>query len=41
MPAHTLGFHHEHSRPDRDQFITVNTNNIIPGKVYILHLFAA
>ena len=29
---HTLGFVHEHTRPDRDNFISVNTNNIQLGK---------
>ena len=29
---HTLGFDHEHTRPDRDSFISVNTDNITPGK---------
>lgn len=28
---HTLGFHHEHARADRDQFVTVNWTNILPG----------
>ena len=28
---HTLGFVHEHTRPDRDDFISVNTDNIVPG----------
>ena len=30
---HTLGFVHEHTRPDRDSFVDVNTDNILPGKV--------
>ena len=30
--VHTLGFVHEHTRPDRDDFISVNTDNIEPGK---------
>ncbi|CAL8091356.1 unnamed protein product [Orchesella dallaii] len=29
---HTLGFDHEQSRPDRDDFVTVQFQNVIPGK---------
>ena len=29
---HTLGFVHEHTRPDRDDFISVNYDNIEPGE---------
>ena len=29
---HTLGFVHEHTRPDRDNFISVNMDNIEHGK---------
>ena len=29
---HTLGFVHEHTRPDRDNFVDVNVDNIKPGK---------
>ena len=29
---HTLGFVHEHTRPDRDNFVDVNVENIKPGK---------
>lgn len=29
--AHALGFYHEQSRPDRDQFIQVNLGNVIAG----------
>lgn len=28
---HALGFDHEHQRPDRDEFIAVNMDNIPPG----------
>ena len=28
---HSLGFVHEHTRPDRDSFVDVNTDNIKPG----------
>jgi len=29
---HALGFHHEHSRADSDDFVTINWQNIEPGK---------
>ena len=28
---HCLGFVHEHTRPDRDNFVAVNTDNIVAG----------
>lgn len=29
---HVLGFWHEHARADRDRYIKVNWNEILPGK---------
>lgn len=30
--AHSLGFFHEHSRPDRDDYVTVHWDNIEGGE---------
>lgn len=32
--GHALGLFHEHTREDRDNFITIDTGNIIPGKEF-------
>ena len=28
---HALGLHHEHTRPDRDQYVTIQWDNVVPG----------
>ena len=30
--GHAIGFFHEQSRPDRDQFVTVLLKNVKPGE---------
>lgn len=33
--ANALGLRNEYNRPDRDQFITIRTENLRPGKVLL------
>ena len=32
FPGHALGFFHEQSRPDRDNFVEILLKNVRPGK---------
>ena len=40
---HALGFHHEQNRPDRDQFVEVHLENVVPlyrynfGDAFLTH----
>jgi len=33
---HSLGFWHEHSRPDRDNYVTVHLHNVLDGNLLSL-----
>ena len=35
---HTLGVHHEFTRYDRDNFVTIYKNNVIKGKLSCHHV---
>jgi len=39
--GHAIGLFHEHTRPDRDNFITVNWDNIVSGKSFNFDVLSA
>lgn len=39
--GHTIGFHHEHARRDRDKHIIINKANIISGQAYNFDLLSS
>jgi len=36
---HVLGFYHEHQRPDRDKYVSINLDNVDPSKYKLLLFF--
>ncbi|XP_074662890.1 uncharacterized protein LOC141915299 [Tubulanus polymorphus] len=37
--GHAVGFHHEQTRPDREQFVTLNDDNIAPSMTFNFKLY--